>query len=338
MKEPRVSIIVPFTSLNNYAFKCIEHCLSLNYSNFNLILLPDGRINLPPHLSNQPKVIVLPTGNVTIAEKRNQGISNFLDAQFYAFIDSDAYPHKDWLKNAIESFRKSEDAWIVGGPNICPPNENLKKRAVSNALKSILVSGGNAKAFRQKTKDSFCIDLPSCNLIVRKKTIEELGVFDKSYITGEDKEFCSKVVKKNMKIYFSRNVIVYHHPRSLFLPFIKQRIIYGLSVPKILRERFSFINLCLFLPMLFIFVIFSLFVISFFSQAAIYIFLIMILLHFLMVLFEALHWSAKFLEIPHTFLAIIIGNLTPGIGTLLALVKVKVNIQKVYKNYEYQYI
>ena len=332
--EKKVSIIIPFTSLNNYVLECIRHCLELDYSNFELILLPDDEIKLAKEFKDK-RIKIIETGDLIIAKKRNIGILKYPKTDFYAFIDSDAYPIKDWLKNAIGLFSKSKEIWAVGGPNITPIAEDIYKRAVGNSLKSFLISGKNS--FRKKiSKNRFCNDLPSCNLIVKKQAIDVLKGFNEQLVTGEDIEFCNRIIKENKKICYNNKVIVYHHNRSLFLPFIFQRIIYGLSVFKVFKTKPSLHSLSLFSPFFFLlFLVFGL-ILGIFNQIIFYIWLSVILFYLFILIIETFTYCSKVSEIPLTFIALLIGNLSPGIGSLLALFKIKLNVKKIYKNYEYE--
>ncbi|MBU1077989.1 MAG: glycosyltransferase, partial [Spirochaetes bacterium] len=246
MTVPKVSIIIPFVEWNDYVDECIAGCLGQDYPAFDIILLPDKKIKLSGKFKSN-KIKVIPTGDVTIAEKRNKGINASKKTDFFAFIDSDAYPIRKWLKPGIEAFNRDKDLWAVGGPNITPPAEPLLKRAVGNASRSFLITG--ARAFRKKiSTDRFCSDLPTCNLIVKKEAFTVLMGFNKKLKTGEDVEFCSRIIRKGKKILYHNKVIVFHHNRSLFRPFLLQRVTYGLSVFRLLKKDPSIYNVMMFVP------------------------------------------------------------------------------------------
>lgn len=328
--KKKISIIVPFVSLNKYVLECIEYCLNLDYPNFELILLPDESIKLPRKF-NDKRIKIIETGKKNIAKKRNVGIT-VSDTDFYAFIDSDAYPIRNWLKNSMIPFLKSDKIWVVGGPNITPPNEKFHKKAVGNSLKSFLVTGKNS--FRKKISQSrICDDLPSCNLIVKKEAIDSIGCFNEDFPVGEDIEFCTRIKKKNKKIYYCNNVIVYHHNRDLFLPFIFQRITYGLLVFKLIKTSNSFHIFSLFAPLIFLSFLFFGAILSIFSEAIFYIWLFVIIFYFIVLFIETFRYSSNWSEVCPTFIALLIGNLFPGIGSLLSLFKIKLNLKKIYKNY-----
>ncbi|MFQ6136538.1 MAG: glycosyltransferase [Candidatus Hydrothermarchaeales archaeon] len=54
------------------------------------------------------------------------GIENSA-GELLAFIDSDAYPRKDWLKNAVKYFSNPEIA-AVGGPGLTPEEDNTLQK------------------------------------------------------------------------------------------------------------------------------------------------------------------------------------------------------------------
>jgi len=105
MMESHVSVIIPFTTFDNYVLESITYCLSMNYSNFNIILLPDDKISLPRILKKNDKIKIIIIGSKKISEKRNIGLKNNPNSNFYAFIDSDAYPDRNWLKKRLKCFK-----------------------------------------------------------------------------------------------------------------------------------------------------------------------------------------------------------------------------------------
>ncbi len=329
----KVSIIIPYIGLNSYVEECVNSCLKQDYKKKEIILLSDIKENLPKEWKKRKEIKVIITGNEKIGKKRNIGIKASKEAEYFACIDSDAFTRDDkWIKNAIDDFEKDLEIWAVGGPNICPPKESLKEKAVGNALKSILVSG--TRSFRKKiSKARFCNDLPSCNLFIKKEAFTEIGLFNEELSTGEDLELCNRIIKKEKKIYFNSKVIVYHHNRRLFIPFINQRIVYGLSVFKVFKENKSILNLYLFLPLLFLLFLFITGTLSIFYNPARILLIITLGIYLLIVGEETLRSIDRNKEIPLTIISLILGNLSPGLGSLLSLLNININIKRVYKNF-----
>ena len=176
MGQPSVSIVVIFKEENPYLFECLSHCLKLDYGNYEIVLLPDTRISerLSEYIRQcGSKVKVVPTGKLNIPKKRNIGVKHS-SSEFIAFIDSDAFPQKDWLKNAIPVFL-NQRIGAVGGPNLTPPNGPLTQRITGNVLKSKL---GFGKGYIRNTvcPSQFLNELPTCNLIVRKSLLDQMAL------------------------------------------------------------------------------------------------------------------------------------------------------------------
>ena len=119
--SPFVSIIVPCKEIDVYIKECLGHCKHLDYEDYEIIVLPD---DTSERLSD---VKVVPTGSVTPGAKRNIGVANS-SGEICAFIDSDAYPRLDWLRNAVKYFRDPV-VGAVGGPGLTPENDSLRQKA-----------------------------------------------------------------------------------------------------------------------------------------------------------------------------------------------------------------
>jgi len=191
-QSSKVSIIIPCKNIDSYVKECVENCLGLDYTSFEILLLPDSSSSVEIR-----GVKIVPTGSVKPAAKRNVG-SKWAAGEFYAFIDSDAYPRRDWLKNALRYFQDPDVAG-VGGASITPEGDSLMQKA-SGAVYSSLM-GGFRFAFRYSSKRlQETDDLPSCNLIVRASVFRETGGFDENFLTGEDTRACMDIVYRQGKI------------------------------------------------------------------------------------------------------------------------------------------
>lgn len=332
MLQPKISIGIPFTIWNNLIEESVEHCLQLDYPNFVIVIVPNEGEIIPEKYLNNPQIIIQPTKKTGIAHKRNTAL-HACDADFYACLDSDSYPKTDWLKNMLKAFSKSPDIGAVGGPNISPNYESLKRQAVANALKSFFVTGPRVFCKRYSS-DRYVNDLQTCNLIISKKTIDLIGSFDESLITAEDSNMCGRIIRGGKKIYFAKDVVVLHHNRSLFLQFVKQKIVFGYAVIPFLKKNFGIKTLFHLMPISF--VLYALFgwTIIWISKPLFIFWLIIMALYLFIAIFETIKWSSQLKEAPLTFIALIIGNTMPGFGTIISLLKIKLNFNKFYTNYD----
>ena len=149
-------------------------------------------------------------------------------------IDSDAYPSRDWLPNAIKVLEQELDIGAVGGPNISPPKESLSERYVGLACRSNLIMGrNNYRKFQAPARD--CEGLPSCNLVVRREEYLNIGGMNEDLHIGEDVELCYQLRRAKKRIYYTPDVLVFHKNRSM-LRFMYQRFSYGTCVWSLLTR------------------------------------------------------------------------------------------------------
>jgi len=219
--QPTVSIIVACKEFDTYVSQCVDESKKLDFQNFELIVLPDSDFGM-----KETGVTVIPTGPIPPSEKRNIGAGKS-KGEILAFIDGDAYPARDWLRNAVRRLR-DHSVVAVGGPSITPETDEIMQRASGEILSSYIGSGplslrNSKKAARR------CDDLPSVNLIVRKESFDRIGGFDSSFWPGEDTKFCRDLAGiEEHGLLYAPDVQVFHHRRALFGPHLKQIAGYGL--------------------------------------------------------------------------------------------------------------
>jgi len=147
-----------------------------------------------------------------------------------AFLDDDAYPDKNWLKNAFYYFKnKKNRIAAVCGPGITPKNSPFSQKASGYILSSFMGSGGAGTYRNRPEKKREVDDYPSFNLLVRKSDFWKVGGFKTSFWPGEDTKLCHNLVYKlGKKIVYDPKILVYHHRRALFIPHLKQISRFGL--------------------------------------------------------------------------------------------------------------
>tara|TARA_Y100000310_G_scaffold251425_1_gene257900 strand:- start:2229 stop:3185 length:957 start_codon:yes stop_codon:yes gene_type:complete len=226
----KVSIIIPCKKVDSLTKKCVKHCLDLDYDNFEIILLPDS---FNDEIKKNKKLKVFESGEVKPSAKRNLGMKK-AKGKFFAFMDSDAYPERDWLKNAVPYF-KDEKVGIVGGPNLTPPNANFWERVSGHILSNFWVSG-KASIRYKVSKNQETHELPTCNYLSRREASSE---YDSGFLTAEDSEFCFECIRRGYKILYSGDVVVYHHRRDSFEKHLKQMWIYARDIAWLTKKKFA---------------------------------------------------------------------------------------------------
>ena len=117
MRLKDFTIIIPCVSFGDVK-NCIKN-IRKNYKKIKIIvsLNKAGRkINRDKNL----KIII--SNNISIGKKRNIAV-DVCKSKYIAFIDSDAYPGKNWIESSYKYLIK-KNTGIVAGPHVDPPKQN----------------------------------------------------------------------------------------------------------------------------------------------------------------------------------------------------------------------
>ena len=274
----------------------------------------------PKDFKGTVPVRIFPTGPVCPAEKRDIALK-YAKGEIVAFIDDDAYPSRDWLKNAVENF-KDENVAAVGGPAVTPSEDSLRQKASGKIFGSLLVSARYAYRYVIREKREVD-DYPSCNLLVRKSVMQEIGGFKTNFWPAEDTKLCLDITKKmGKKIIYDPKVLVYHHRRPVFLPHLKQVANYALHRGYFVkRYPETSLRLAYFVPSIFLVALVGGVILSLYSSG----FRIMYLAGILAYLLLAFGFSiTKDLRlVPFVFLGILLTHLSYGFHFLKGLLAKK---------------
>ncbi len=309
---PIVSIIIPCKVIDDYTKECIKFCKQLDYSNVEIILLPDS--------SSAPidKVKIIATGSVSPGAKRNLGVKSSV-GEFCAFIDNDAYPRSDWISGAMK-YLEDPEVGGIGGPGLTPNKDGSMQKAGGYVLSSFMV--GNLSS-RYKTKSCFeSDDIHSCNFIARKSVIEAAGGWNEKYWPGEDTLMCLAIRKIGKKLIESTDVVVYHHRRSLFKPHIKQGSRFG-EHRGFFAKRFpqNSAKLTYFFPLLLILSVIVGLTLSVFFSYFMYLVLLGLIVYLISSLIAAVQQTRNIKLLLSVWLGIIVTHIIYGTYFLSGLIK-----------------
>ena len=184
---------------------------------------------LLPALKNQSVIIVDDkTCPGSPGNKRNWAAKQ-TKSDILAFIDSDAYPDKNWLKNAYQELKSNPQLAAVCGPGLTPPTDTKNQKLSGQVWSSWF--GAGPLAFRNRqAKPRLVNDYPTFNLLVKTKAFKAVGGFNTQFWPGEDTKLCYDLVFKLKKqILYHPSILVYHHRREIFKAHLQQISRYGLQ-------------------------------------------------------------------------------------------------------------
>ena len=229
------NIIIPCQKPSVYLKECLERITCLDYVDFEVIVLPDEYVETQQCCVSTDidftKIKIVPTGSVLPGAKRNIG-AHEAQGEILAFIDDDAYPAKDWLKNASRVF-EDKNVIALGGPGLTPSNDSFWQQ-VSGAMYLSWFSGANPKRFWPLGQKHAVDDWPLMNFFVRRDDFLAIGGFDENYWPGEDTKLCLDLIThffisplprgrlSGGRIIYDPSVIVYHHRRKNLAKHLKQ--------------------------------------------------------------------------------------------------------------------
>jgi cellulose synthase/poly-beta-1,6-N-acetylglucosamine synthase-like glycosyltransferase len=312
LKDPLVSIIIPCKELDDLARECVEHCRNLDYPNFEILLLPDVEDE------GLDGVRIIATGALPPGAKRNVGVMNS-ECEFCAFIDSDAYPRDDWLKNAVK-YLIDPEVGAVGGPGLTPENAAFMERASGYVLSSFMVGQLSS---RYDSKSCFeSDDIHSCNFVVKKAVLTEVGGWNEKYWPGEDTLVCLAIRNFGKKLVEASDVVVYHHRRPLLVPHLKQASRFGLH-RGFFAKRFqgNSLKLTYFVPSLFVLSLFAGVVASFINAFFLNVLLLAVAAYLILGLIAAFLEVKEIKLLPSVWLGIIATHVVYGVSFLMGLMK-----------------
>jgi len=212
------SIIIPARIDSEVLKTTLKSCLNQNYKDFEILVILDFDSE---NLLKDSRLRYIVSGIKSPGEKRNIGIKN-AHGSFIAFLDDDAYPDSDWLKNAYELLNVNNDYVGVCGRSITPPESDYLEKIGGYIFESFLTSGPT-KFRHVPSKHRLVDDYPTVNLILRKEVLDNVGGFDNNYWPGEDTKLCHDItLRYGKKIYYSPLLVVYHKRRTIFHPHLIQ--------------------------------------------------------------------------------------------------------------------
>ena len=228
MKEKNFNIIIPAIEIDEELLNCLKSLKKINYKNFvvTVVLDKDKKKKIPKFKFKINKMIA---GKVNMSKKRNLAAKRF-KSDYIAFLDSDAHPNPNWLKQANSYFSKEKNL-IIGGPSIPFPKQTYNEMLCHYCKRSFFLNG-NLAYRKYMSKKKYTDDwLESCNLLLsRDFFLKNDGQNEKFYI-GEDQEFFRRIKKnnENFKTLFCPKLFIYHRERNI-KDFFLQRFSYGMNV------------------------------------------------------------------------------------------------------------
>lgn len=304
MKIKDFTIIIPCVS-----FKDVKTCIKNIRKKYNKIKIIVS-LNKPGiNIKKDSNLKIIISKYKSIGKKRNIAVDS-CKTKYLAFIDSDAYPEKNWIESTFK-FLKKKNIGVISGPHVDPKKQSFAQVIVGLVKKSFLITM-LPKLQKQNTEKSQIVSfMPSANWILSRSFFNSLKQMDDKMLRNEDWDFVYKMKKKNYKLLYSPNTLVYHDNNTIF-HFIKKRFIYGFYMWPILT-KLNIQNYYFFLPLIFAIFLMSFPFIFFFKLYMIFYFIILAL-YLLTIIMESIRVAKNISTLFIIILVLIAASISPGFG------------------------
>jgi len=189
--ENCVSVIIPTYNRCRLLKKAIESVLDQSHTNLELVVVDDGSDDETPALvewfrkRNQRTIILVQQKNQGPAAARNSGIAT-AGYNLIAFLDSDDWLHPDKIRLQVAAMQKQPDYLVSHTQEVWYRNGRLSNQKTRHRKESGYIF-------------SRCLDLCAVSMstvMVRRRLIEQVGLFDEQLPCCEDYDFWLRVSAK----------------------------------------------------------------------------------------------------------------------------------------------
>lgn len=175
MKNPEISVILPFRNASNTLQRAIESILNQTFKNFELILINDGSDDHPIDILSKYddpriKTIHLPTSGIVFS--LNQGI-NISRGQFIARMDADDYAYPDRLELQRQFLKENREIGVVSGTVTYSGDRNKKMGY------ALYVDWINSLKTSDQIYLNRFVESPICHpsVMIRRNLFDEYGLY-----------------------------------------------------------------------------------------------------------------------------------------------------------------
>jgi len=209
MKDLSVSIIVPVFNDAKGVAATIESIEPQLRRDDELIIVDNNSTdNTPEVISNYSDISVrvklrYETEIQSSYAARNNGIKSS-SGSILAFVDSNMTVNDCWLDNLRDVFNNEEKEYI--GYNV--------EQYTPNGVDTFIGRYNMAKGFPVKYYLEQRNFAPTCCLAIRRRIIDDVGLFNENLISGGDAEFGQRVANAGYAQEFIEGITIYHPART----------------------------------------------------------------------------------------------------------------------------
>ena len=222
-QAPACSVIVPTYRRPTQLVRCLEALSRLDYprGRYEVIVVDDGgsiaAADLTTAFHDRLRLVLLTQPHGGPAAARNLGAAH-AEGELLLFTDDDCMPDPRWLQVLARRFVEAPER-ATGGHTVNVLDGNL----YASTSQLIIDVGYAHNNCGTDTARFFTTN----NLAVPAADFRQVGGFDPSFRTSEDREFCTRWIDHGLRLDFEPSAVVNHAHDLSFRTFCRQHFAYG---------------------------------------------------------------------------------------------------------------
>ena len=207
----KVSVII---NTYNRASNLVGALQSLNFqthTNFEVIVVNGPSSDGTRDVVSASNARYYEIDAVNLSISRNVGLRE-ARGEVVAFMDDDAQPDNDWLRNIVREFNTDASIGAVGGPLL--DHTGIQYQCYFNLAdryakaREVYFDPSESFSFPQTAEFP---TLTGCNCSFRLSVLKQLGGFDEQFAYFlEETDLCLRIIDAGYKIRFGSDIIVHH--------------------------------------------------------------------------------------------------------------------------------
>lgn len=215
---PFISIIVVNYNGKKFLDECFTSIFNTKYNNFEIILVDNGSSDGSVEYIKEKygkkgrklKILAL-NENVGYAQGNNEGFK-IAKGEYVVFLNNDIRVEENWLKELIDVLEKDKKIGAAQPKLLLDDGIHIDATGCFiDYMGRVYQRGVFEKDMGQYNFIDEVFYAKGAAIIVRRKVLEEVGLFDPSYfIYYEETDLCWKIWLNGYKVIYVPNSIIYH--------------------------------------------------------------------------------------------------------------------------------
>lgn len=208
-RSPLISVIVPIYNAEVYLERCISSIVSQSYENLEILLINDGSTDRSRAVCEEwskkdARIIYLEKKNSGVSATRNVGLKT-AKGEYVIFVDSDDYMLPHMCQTFCQKLTEKKADCVIC--SILEPDNNVWGCEADIDYISLESLKKDYIAWQGTELLS-----PCWNKIYKRSLIKSIFPEDMSF--GEDLVFCLEYLKQCRRIFFVKDILIYHEKEN----------------------------------------------------------------------------------------------------------------------------